>query len=89
MLFMTIFKFEPENRDELVKRRSEKGRMIPEGIKIIGEWSCVKGGQVFRLVETDDPQAMTAASFAWSDLGKFEIHPAIETEEAVKLVTSG
>ena len=89
MLFMTIFKYEPQNRDEVVKRRAEKGGMVPEGMKVLGEWSCVKSGLVFRLAETDDSAAMMGATFAWSDLGTVEIHPVLETEEVMKLIASG
>lgn len=39
MLFMIIFNYEPQNRDEIVKRRMEKGSLIPEGVKTIGEWT--------------------------------------------------
>ena len=88
MLFMTIYKYKPHNRDEVVKRRAEKGGMVPEGIKVLGEWSCVKSGLVFRLVDTNDPAAMMAATFAWSDLGKVEVHPVMETEEVMKIVAS-
>ncbi len=86
---MTIYKYEPQNRDEIVKRRAEKGGMVPEGMKVIGEWSCVKSGQVFRLVDTNDAAIMMAATFAWSDLGTVEIHPVMETKEVMKLVASG
>ena len=88
MLFMTIYKYEPQNRDEIVKRRAEKGGLIPEGMKVVGEWSCVKSGQVFRLVDTNDPAAMMAATFAWSDLGTIEVHPVMDTEEVMKIVAS-
>ena len=88
MLFMTIFKYEPQNRDEIVKRRAEKGRLVPENLKVLGEWSCLTGGQVFRLVETNDPTTMMAATFAWSDLGTIDIHPVMETEEVMKIVSS-
>ena len=89
MLFMTIFNYEPQNRDEVVKRRAEKGGMVPEGMKILGEWSCVKNGQVFRLVDTNDSATMMGATFAWSDLGTVEIHPVMETEDVMKLIASG
>jgi len=89
MLFMTVFNYEPQNRDEIVKRRAEKGELVPEGMKVIGEWSCVKSGQVFRLVDTNDSATMMAATFAWSDLGTVEIHPVLDTEEVMKLLSSG
>ena len=85
MLFMTIYTYGPEDRDAVIKRRAEKGPMLPPGLKIVGEWSYLGGGRVFRLVEGDDPKAMLGATAAWADLGKIEIFPVMETEEAMKL----
>jgi len=87
MLFMSIFTYEPEKRDEVIKRRAEKGAMIPEGMKVLGEWSDTSGGRVFRLVEMDDPKVGLAASLAWSDLGKIEIVPVMATEESIQVAT--
>lgn len=86
MLYMSIFTFNPEKRDEAVKRRTEKGAMVPEGVTVLGEWSSIGGGRVFRLVEIADARAGFAASFAWSDLGKIEHVPVMETEEVLKLI---
>jgi len=49
-----------------------------------GEWSSLGGGRVFRLVETTDPSAMMAATFAWSDLGRLEVYPVMEIEEVLE-----
>jgi hypothetical protein len=86
MLFMTIFTYEPEKRSEVIKRRAEKGPMT--GGKIIGEWSAIAGGKVFRVVEHDDPKAMLAAAMGWSDLGKAELIPIMTSEEVIKLASS-
>ena len=86
MLFMSIYKWEPEKRAEVTNRRTEKGAMAPPGMKIVGEWSCLAGGRVFRLVEVDDPRVMLQASMAWGDLGKIELFPVMETEEVMKLL---
>jgi hypothetical protein len=84
MLFMSIFTWNPENRDEVGnRRRTEK---IPEGIKMIGEWVDIAGGRVFRLCEVADPKVMLAESFAWNDLGYVEHIPVMETEEVMKLL---
>ena len=61
--------------------------MAPQGMKIVGEWSAVTGGRVFRLVEVDDPRVMAGASAAWADLGKIETVPVMQTEEVMKLVS--
>ena len=87
MLFMTIFTWEPEKRDEVFKRREVEE--IPEGYKVIGEWVDISGGQVFRLFDVDDTKVIPAVTFAWNDLGKPEIVPVMETEELMKLMPKG
>jgi hypothetical protein len=84
MLYMTIFTYEPEKRNEVMKRRLEKGAMVPQGMRVIGEWSAIGGGRVFRLVQVENPLAAVAAAGAWSDLGKYEIVPVMDSEEAMR-----
>jgi hypothetical protein len=86
MLFMTIFTWEPEKRDEMVKRFAEKGTVTAG--KRIGAWSAIGGGRAFALVDADDPKAMVAVSHVWNDIAKMETIPVIETQELVKLVAS-
>jgi hypothetical protein len=86
MLFMTIVTYEPEKRDEVIKRRIEAGAAAPKGIKRVGAWSAISGGRIFQLVELEDPKAGLEAVLAWSDLCKIEIIPVLDSEEAVKSV---
>jgi hypothetical protein len=85
MLFMTIYTWEPGQRNEIVKRRLQKGRLIPEGVKVLGEWTDLGGGRGFLLVEANDPKAIMLGSRAWLDLMKMEAVPIIDTEESMKL----
>ena len=88
MLYMTIFTWEPDKRNEVIKRRSEKGGMVPQGMKILGEWTAISGGRVFRLVDSEDPKAGLQGVLAWSDLGKIEMIPVLETEASMKIALS-
>jgi len=88
MLFMSTYTYEPANREAVVKRRAEKGAMVPPGSKVIGEWSALTGGRVFRLVEVEDPRSMAGAAAAWADLGKIEAVPVMPTEELMKLLSA-
>ena len=88
MLFMSIVSWEPEKMDEVIKRFTEKGAMTLPGRKVIGTWSEIGGNRVFRLVEIEDPKALVAATFAWSDLVKIEEIPVMETEEMMKVISS-
>jgi hypothetical protein len=85
MLLMTIYTYEPENRDAVIKRRAEKGALVQAGVKIVGEWSSLTGHRVFRLIDAEDPKALLATAMAWTDLGKLETYPVMPTEEALKL----
>lgn len=89
MLFMTIFTYEPERRNEVLKRRLEKGSLVPQGMRVVGEWSDIGGGRVFRLVQVESPAAAVSAAGAWSDLGKYEIVPVMDSEEALRHPLAG
>lgn len=82
MLFMSVFTYPPDKRNEVIRRRAEKGPLAPSGTKLIGEWSYA-AGRVFRLFEVDDPVALVEGVAAWSDLGNVEIYPVIEVEKVL------
>ena len=86
MLFLVICNYGPEVRDEITLRRAQKGIMMPEGIKVVGEWSPLTGGQVYLVLEGDDPALFLAAARAWSDLMTIESIPIIETEKMMELL---
>jgi len=87
MLFMTVYTYEPGDRQAVIKKRAEQGQLVPPGAKILGEWSVVAGGRVFRLVEADNAQALLAAAHPWADLGKIEAYPVMAVDDVIKLLT--
>jgi len=87
MLFMTVFTYEPGNREAVIKQRAEKGGLVPPGVKIMGEWSAVGAGRVFRLVEADSVPALLAAVHPWAYLGKVKTYPVMPVDEVIKLLT--
>ena len=87
MLFMTVYTYEPANRQAVIRKRAEQGKLEPSGAKILGEWSVVAGGRVFRLVEADNAQALLAAAHPWADLGKIEAYPVMAVDDVIKLLT--
>jgi len=88
MQFMTVYTFPPENRDTVIKRRVEKGGLLPPGVKVVSEWASTTGHRVFRVIETDDPKAMMGATLAWSDLGSVESYPIMPMDEVLKVIGS-
>jgi hypothetical protein len=86
MLFMTVYTYPPANRNEVIKRRLEKGPQLPPEVKSLGEWSYVGSGRVFRLIEASDAEAAFKGSYAWSDLGTVETYPVMATDAVLKMV---
>jgi hypothetical protein len=88
MQFMIIYTFTAENRDAVIKRRVEKGELVPAGAKVLSEWSSAAGHRIFRVIETEDPKAMLGATLAWSDLGYIEMYPIVPMVEVLKLIAA-
>ena len=88
MLFMTTYTFKAGQRNEVIKRRLERGIQAREGLKVIGEWIYLGGRKGFMLFEANDPKVVMGMAMAWADLMKFEIVPVMEAEEALTLARS-
>jgi len=86
MLFMSISTWAPDKRDEILKRRMEKGSMVPDGVKVIGEWVDLGGSRNFVLYESDDPKALAQWGLAWNDLVRDETAVVMDAEAAMKLL---
>lgn len=82
---MSIYTYEPGKRNEIIKRRLEKGTGAAAGVKVVGEWIALAGHRGFMLFEAEDPKAVMATTLVWSDLLRFESVPVMEAEEVMKL----
>ena len=88
MLYMNLLTWDPEKRDEVIKRAQTKG-FSHEGIKVLGTWADVQGGRAFQLSEEPaDPKLSIKANFEWNDILKIESVPVMEAEELLKLFAS-
>jgi hypothetical protein len=85
MLFMGIFTYAPEDRDQVIRRRMDTlGKEV--GVEVKGEWFDISGHRVFRLFETEDETHLAASIYNWTDLGVAEIFPVMDTQRALKLL---
>lgn len=82
MFFMAIFSWEPEKRDEVLKRRATE--KIPEGMELVDEWVCISGNRVFRLFKASKPEVILMTSFFWNDIGEVELIPVMRAEEVLR-----
>lgn len=87
MLFISVFTFEPGNRDAILQKRA-KGLFAPEGAKCLGQWISTSGGRAFTLCEVNDSMTMYQWCHAWSDLGKFDIYPVVDADELLKALAA-
>lgn len=81
MIFVNVYSFDQDKRDQILKRRLEKGRMFPQGVKVLGEWSAIGGNKGVIVVEVDDPKLLYQAVLAWGDILHSDIFPALDTEK--------
>jgi hypothetical protein len=85
MLFMGIFTYAPEDRDQVIRRRMDTlGKEV--GVEVKGEWFDISGHRVFRLFETEDETHLAVSIYNWTDLGVAEIFPVMDTQRALKLL---
>ncbi len=87
MLFMDVWTWEPENRDEVERRATEW--KCPEGMTVLGEWVDLTGRRVFLLYEVENTGIMMAANHNWTDIAKVETTPVMTIEEVMKLMPKG
>ena len=78
MRFMAIWTYEPEQRDPIMQKRMETGRLAPEGVKFTSEWYDVTGGRSIALFESDNEMAMVQCLQNWTNMCKFDVFPVIE-----------
>ena len=89
MLFMKIVNKPTENREEIRQKRTKAG--IPEypGVKVLGEWSTIQNDKVFVLLEVTDPKDLALLLAPYAPLVNDEIYLVLETEEMLKLLSTG
>lgn len=86
MLYLSIYRFPPENRKAVIARFMETGGKPQPGVKLLGRWNDVAGGRGFTVTESDDPVAASKYIQEWSDLMSFEVIPVLTDEQMVKVL---
>jgi Protein of unknown function (DUF3303) len=81
MKFILTFTLPPETQEAAIARFLETGGQPPAGVKLLGRWTRLDlcGGVV--LLESEDPQALTAFARAWSDVVEMTLSPVLEDRE--------
>ena len=80
MKFMLTFTLPPPTRDAALARFLETGGHPPPGVTLLGRWTQLDLCGGFVLLESGDPQALTAFAHAWSDVVELAIAPVLEDQ---------
>ncbi|MHC1628110.1 MAG: DUF3303 domain-containing protein [Candidatus Nezhaarchaeales archaeon] len=81
---MSIFRYPAENRDKLVERFRSYRR--PEGVKVLGRYTLLGKHTIITIFDVEDVNALKKIVHHFSDLGTYEIYPAVPTEEAYEKI---
>jgi hypothetical protein len=81
MKFILTFTIPPATRDDAMARFLETGGQPPPGVRLLGRWTRLDlcGGVV--LLESEDPQALTAFAYGWSDVVELTLAPVLEDRD--------
>jgi hypothetical protein len=85
-LYMIVEHFKNKDPVPIYRRFRERGRMLPEGVTYVSSWVDEKLERCFQLMEAREPALLDRWAAQWADLGDFEIHPVITSEEAARRV---
>ena len=80
MKFILTFTLPPTTRDAAIARFLETGGQSPSGVTLLGRWTQLDLCGGFVLLESEDPQALTAFAHAWSDVVELAIAPVLEDQ---------
>jgi hypothetical protein len=80
MQFILTFAIPPATRDAAIARFLETGGQPPPGVRLRGRWTQLDLCGGVALLESEDPQALTAFAHAWSDVVELTLAPVLEDQ---------
>lgn len=81
---MIIEHYRPGKTEEIYRRFSEKGRMLPQGVEFINSWIEENLQKCYQVMKSESPEKLEEWINNWKDLVDFEVIPVISSEEANK-----
>lgn len=86
MLFVVLGRVK-DSSDPVERNTRRVEWQYPEGVNVIGEYWLEHGDpRLVTVVETDDVQALFAATSEWEDHFNFTIVPAVTAEQGVEMI---
>jgi hypothetical protein len=88
MLFVVLGRVK-DSSDPVERNTRRVDWQYPEGVNVIGEYWLEHGDpRLVTVVETDDVQALFAATSEWEDHFNFTIVPAVTAEQGIEMIRS-
>jgi hypothetical protein len=86
MKFILTFTLPPETQEAAIARFLATGGQPPPGVTLLGRWTRLDlcGGVV--LLESGDPQALTAFAREWIDVVEMTLSPVLEDRELAEVL---
>ena len=81
MLFMVIERFRGQDAKAVYRRFRDQGRMLPDGVAVVGSWVTADLDRCFQLMETTDPELLNRLIAQWDDLVDFEVIPVVSSAD--------
>jgi hypothetical protein len=88
MLFMVIERFRGQDAKAVYRRFRDQGRMLPDGVAVVGSWVTADLDRCFQLMECDDVTLLQRWVAEWSDLAEFEILPVAAAKDTAAALAS-
>jgi hypothetical protein len=85
MLFLSIFTFDAAHRECIIQKHAHGEGEKPKGIQVHLELVDLSKNRIFRICEVTDAKAVVTFNEIWSDLGKIETIPVIESSDLLKI----
>lgn len=85
MLYIVVERFTQGARP-VYERASERGRMLPDGLRYVDSWVDESLDRCFQLMETDDPSLFDEWTAHWRDLAEFEVIPVLRSADTAARV---
>ena len=87
MKYITKWSIKEENFAAAVERFKTNSPQAGEGVKMIGRWHVMGGGDGFSLIEATDPIALSRFILAWADLVDQEIYAVVDDAEIAQALS--
>ncbi len=89
MLFMSVYNCDAETADQVAKRGVEWRAMMPEGCKLIAEWTDLQSHRNIVLFEAETSKDLLLGSLVFANMGRLETFTMMAMEEVVRVLSSG